>query len=102
MKTLMLRPGTVKGRTALVTGGGTGLGKGMALALSQLGAAVAIMGRYEVLFTLVTVAVTFRVKSLFTSQEATCCRLNSTRDSEGNWKSGCTNLDRCTERRGST
>ena len=45
MKSLMLPAGTFKGRTALVTGGGTGLGKGMALALSQLGAAVAIMGR---------------------------------------------------------
>ena len=34
----------------LVTGGGTGLGKGMATALSKLGATVAITGRREVNF----------------------------------------------------
>ncbi|CAG7694307.1 unnamed protein product, partial [Allacma fusca] len=42
-----LPPGTFKGRTAFITGGGTGLGKGMALMLSQLGAAVAIVGRRQ-------------------------------------------------------
>jgi 2,4-dienoyl-CoA reductase len=47
VKTPMLPPGTFKGRTALITGGGTGLGKGMALMLSQLGAAVAIIGRRQ-------------------------------------------------------
>jgi len=46
-KTPMLPPGTFSGRTALITGGGTGLGKGMALMLSSLGAAVAIMGRRQ-------------------------------------------------------
>ncbi|CAG7700212.1 unnamed protein product, partial [Allacma fusca] len=31
IKSPMLPPGTFKGRTAFITGGGTGLGKGMAL-----------------------------------------------------------------------
>ncbi|CAG7731599.1 unnamed protein product, partial [Allacma fusca] len=47
IKSPMLPPGTFKGRTAFITGGGTGLGKGMALMLSQLGAAVAIVGRRQ-------------------------------------------------------
>uniref|UniRef100_A0A1I8H1K8 2,4-dienoyl-CoA reductase, mitochondrial n=1 Tax=Macrostomum lignano TaxID=282301 RepID=A0A1I8H1K8_9PLAT len=38
-------PGCLDGRVALVTGGGTGLGKGLATALSRLGASVAISGR---------------------------------------------------------
>ena len=42
----MLPEGTFKGRTALITGGGTGLGKGMAKVLSQLGANVVIASRY--------------------------------------------------------
>ncbi|ODN05464.1 2,4-dienoyl-CoA reductase, mitochondrial [Orchesella cincta] len=46
-KTPMLPKGTFSGRTALVTGGGTGLGKGMALMLGTLGASVAIMGRRQ-------------------------------------------------------
>lgn len=42
---VMLPPGTFKGKVALVTGGGTGLGKGMAQTLSQLGATVCISSR---------------------------------------------------------
>jgi len=41
----MLPKGTFSGKTAVVTGGGTGLGRGMAIGLSQLGANVAIIGR---------------------------------------------------------
>lgn len=41
----MLPPGTFKGKVAFVTGGGTGLGKGIATKLSDLGATVAIMSR---------------------------------------------------------
>ena len=41
----MLAPGTFSGKTAIITGGGTGLGKGMAKILSTLGANVAITGR---------------------------------------------------------
>jgi len=41
----MLPKDALKGKTALVTGGGTGLGKGMATMLSQLGADVAIASR---------------------------------------------------------
>jgi len=44
---LMLPPGTFKGKVAFVTGGGTGLGKGMATALSCLGAKVFISSRKE-------------------------------------------------------
>ena len=42
---LMLPPGTFKGKVALVTGGGTGLGKAMATTLSTLGATVFISSR---------------------------------------------------------
>jgi citronellol/citronellal dehydrogenase len=38
-------PGLFRGRTALVTGGGTGLGKATALELARCGAAVTVMGR---------------------------------------------------------
>jgi hypothetical protein len=41
----MLPKGTFEGKVALVTGGGTGLGKGIATKLSDLGATVAIMSR---------------------------------------------------------
>ncbi|XP_033625877.1 2,4-dienoyl-CoA reductase, mitochondrial-like [Asterias rubens] len=44
-KDIMLPPGTFNGKTAFITGGGTGLGKGMATTLSSLGAKVAIMSR---------------------------------------------------------
>jgi 2,4-dienoyl-CoA reductase len=44
-KNPMLPPGTFTGKTALITGGGTGLGKAMALMLGTLGASVAILGR---------------------------------------------------------
>ena len=43
--TPMLPEGTFKGKTAFITGGGTGLGKGMATMLSHLGAQVAISSR---------------------------------------------------------
>lgn len=42
----MLQDGTFKGKTAFITGGGTGLGKGMATTLSKLGAQVVITSRY--------------------------------------------------------
>jgi 2,4-dienoyl-CoA reductase len=48
--TPMLPAGTFDGKVAFITGGGTGLGKGMATVLSHLGATVAITGRREVEF----------------------------------------------------
>jgi 2,4-dienoyl-CoA reductase len=44
-KGLMLPPSTFNGKVAFVTGGGTGLGKGMTHALSALGAQVVIASR---------------------------------------------------------
>lgn len=43
--TAMLPPGTFAGQTVAVTGGGTGLGKGMALEFARLGARIAILSR---------------------------------------------------------
>ncbi len=43
----MLPKDSFKGKVALVTGGGTGLGKGMATTLSALGAQVVITSRKE-------------------------------------------------------
>ncbi|XP_062607427.1 2,4-dienoyl-CoA reductase [(3E)-enoyl-CoA-producing], mitochondrial-like [Saccostrea cucullata] len=45
VSTPMLPKDTFKGKTAFITGGGTGLGKGMTTALSQLGAQVVITSR---------------------------------------------------------
>jgi len=42
----MLKPGSFNGKVAFVTGGGTGLGKGMVMKLSELGASVVICSRY--------------------------------------------------------
>jgi len=44
-KDTMLPPGTFAGKVVLVTGGGTGLGKGMSMKFSKLGAKVAIASR---------------------------------------------------------
>lgn len=45
VRTPMLPKDTFKGKTAFITGGGTGLGKGMATMLSSLGASVVIAAR---------------------------------------------------------
>ncbi|KAH6932510.1 hypothetical protein HPB50_006492 [Hyalomma asiaticum] len=43
----MLPPGTFKNKVAIITGGGTGIGKGMTEMFAQLGASVAIMSRKQ-------------------------------------------------------
>lgn len=45
VKTRLLPDGAFNGKTAFITGGGTGLGKGMASMMSALGAKVAICSR---------------------------------------------------------
>ncbi|KAH7956348.1 hypothetical protein HPB52_008440 [Rhipicephalus sanguineus] len=45
--TPMLPPGTFKNKVAIVTGGGTGIGKGMTEMFAQLGANVTIMSRKQ-------------------------------------------------------
>lgn len=45
IKSPMFAPGTFNGKIAFVTGGGTGLGRCVALYLSTLGAKVAIASR---------------------------------------------------------
>jgi citronellol/citronellal dehydrogenase len=45
--TTVLAPGALTGRIALVTGGGTGIGRATALTLASLGARVVIVGRRE-------------------------------------------------------
>jgi len=44
-KKTMLEPGSFNGKVAFITGGGTGLGKGMVMKLSELGASVVICSR---------------------------------------------------------
>lgn len=44
-KGTMLPPGSFDGKVVFISGGGTGLGKGMATKFSQLGAKVAIASR---------------------------------------------------------
>jgi NAD(P)-dependent dehydrogenase (short-subunit alcohol dehydrogenase family) len=41
----VFRDGLLRGKTTLITGGGTGLGRSMALRLAGLGAKVALVGR---------------------------------------------------------
>lgn len=43
----MLPPGTFDGKVVMITGGGTGLGRGMAVEFARLGAALAIVSRGE-------------------------------------------------------
>jgi len=45
VRSCMLPPGTFAGKVAFITGGGTGLGKGIAQVLSSLGARVIIASR---------------------------------------------------------
>lgn len=49
---LMVPPDSFKGKVAFVTGGATGLGYGMATALSQLGADVVIASRFVLICTM--------------------------------------------------
>src|SRR5579863_2918530 len=43
----MFQPNLLKGRTILITGGGTGLGRAMALRFAELGANLFLIGRRE-------------------------------------------------------
>lgn len=43
----MFQPNLLKGRTILITGGGTGLGRAMALRFAELGASLFLVGRRE-------------------------------------------------------
>ena len=45
LKNPMLAPGTFKGKIAFISGGGTGLGRSIAMFLSTLGAQVVIASR---------------------------------------------------------
>ncbi|XP_030072234.1 2,4-dienoyl-CoA reductase [(3E)-enoyl-CoA-producing], mitochondrial [Microcaecilia unicolor] len=45
LQTVMLPPNSFKGKVAFITGGGTGIGKGMTMALSSLGAECIIASR---------------------------------------------------------
>lgn len=46
VKDRLLPNGCLEGKLAFITGGGTGLGKGMAHMMTQLGATVGIASRY--------------------------------------------------------
>ena len=46
-RALCLAPGLLEGKTAWITGGGTGLGRAMALRFARLGARVGVSGRRE-------------------------------------------------------
>jgi NAD(P)-dependent dehydrogenase (short-subunit alcohol dehydrogenase family) len=47
MKHQFLAPGLLEGKTAWITGGGTGLGRAMALRFAALGASIGLAARRE-------------------------------------------------------